>query len=219
MGTEGELAAAYSKLEGYAARLALLHHVVTHIDLETSDIRPVGPRSVEAGITLVRWFAGEAERIYTTLSETVEERDTRRLIDWIRAHGGQTTARALQKSNSRKYPTTDTAKAALDALAEAEIGEWVEPNRTKNGGQPARRFILHPTPDTTDSTSPDDGDEPDDDDPPMPDTSPDSSPPIFSFAERNEGSVGTVGCRTGQSEIDGESKTRQGRTTMSDEEM
>jgi len=28
---EGELAAAYSKLEGYAARLALLHHVVSHV--------------------------------------------------------------------------------------------------------------------------------------------------------------------------------------------
>src|SRR5262249_19977151 len=49
---EGELAAAFSKLEGYAARFALLHHVVTHFGLDAGDLRPVGVKSVEAGITL-----------------------------------------------------------------------------------------------------------------------------------------------------------------------
>src|SRR5262249_54640429 len=47
---EGELAAAYSKLEGYAARLALIHHVVSHVFLDASDLRLVGTKSIEAGI-------------------------------------------------------------------------------------------------------------------------------------------------------------------------
>src|SRR5262249_50644549 len=52
-GVEGELAAAFSKLEGYAARLALVHHVVTHAHGQT-DCEPVEPVSVEAGVSLAR---------------------------------------------------------------------------------------------------------------------------------------------------------------------
>jgi hypothetical protein len=77
---EGEQAAAYSKLEGYAARFALLHHVVTHVGLHTPDLRPVGSRSFEAGVTLCQWFAHEAQRIYTLFTESDDERDTRRLV-------------------------------------------------------------------------------------------------------------------------------------------
>src|SRR5262249_40155162 len=63
---EGEVAAALSKLEGYAARFALLHHVVTLKGLDCDDaLHPVGVRSIEAGITLARWFGAEARRIYT----------------------------------------------------------------------------------------------------------------------------------------------------------
>src|SRR5262249_48715752 len=76
---EGQLAAALSKLEGYAARLALLHHVVGRVARGEDDRHPVGPESIEAGVTLCRWFAGEARRIYTTLSESTEQRETRRL--------------------------------------------------------------------------------------------------------------------------------------------
>src|SRR5262249_20540198 len=76
---EGELAASFSKLEGYAARLALIHHVVSCVALGSDDGGRVGTRSVEAGIALARWFAHESRRIYATLSESTEERDTRRL--------------------------------------------------------------------------------------------------------------------------------------------
>src|SRR5262249_30943318 len=72
---EGEIAAALSKLEAYAARFALLHHVVTHVALETSDLRPVGPASVQTGVALSRWFAHEAQRVYSILHETEEARD------------------------------------------------------------------------------------------------------------------------------------------------
>src|SRR5262249_22510255 len=81
---EGELAAAYSKLEGYAARLALIHHVVSHVFLDASDLRLVGTKSIEAGIYLARWFGYEVGRIYATLSETVEQREHRWLVEWIR---------------------------------------------------------------------------------------------------------------------------------------
>ena len=192
---EGDLAAAFSKLEAYAARFALLHHVVTHVHLDTADVRPVGPRSVEAGIALCQWFANEARRIYSTLTEDDEERNDRRLVEFIRARGGQITARALQKSNSRKYPSAETAEQALDTLVQAGLADWTERPTTAKGGRPTRSLILRPTQDTTDGTN--DGEDEDGDDTPTdpPDTTPQPStkPP---FPRENEGCVGSVLCRT-----------------------
>jgi DNA polymerase I-like protein with 3'-5' exonuclease and polymerase domains len=193
---EGELAAAFSKLEGYAARFALLHHVVTLTGLGSDDTaHPVGAKCVEAGVTLCHWFANEARRIYATLAETEEERDARRLVEYVRSRGGRVTARALQKSNSRKYPDAATARAALEALARAGLGHWTEPEAGPRGGQPAVWFVLHagPTPDTTDTTP--DGEDDGDGfgarhNPPPPDTTPQN-------AGEKPGCVGSVGRRVG----------------------
>jgi hypothetical protein len=151
---EGELAAAYSKLEAYAARLALLHHVVTHVGLETDDSRQVGVRSVKAGTTLCRWFAAEARRLYSTLTESEVQRDGRRLVEFIAGRGGAITARQLQRSNDRKYPTSGDAEDALDALVSANLAVWEETPETPQGGQCARFCRLRPTPDSCSETDP-----------------------------------------------------------------
>jgi DNA polymerase I-like protein with 3'-5' exonuclease and polymerase domains len=176
---EGELAAAYSKLEAYAARFALIHHVVSRTARGEDDLAPIQRESIEAGVALCRWFAGEARRIYATLSESAQERDTRRLIDFVRARGGRLTAKELQRSNSRKYPTADAATEALEGLVRAGCGCWVDREPDCRGGRPTRDFELHPTTDDTDETSDDDegagGDppaKPPDDTPPAPDDTP-----------------------------------------------
>jgi len=79
--TAGDLKAAYSKLEAYCARLALLVHVVRQASGE--PIRQVDAASVEAAATLVGWFGHETHRIYATLSQTDEERERNQLIGWI----------------------------------------------------------------------------------------------------------------------------------------
>jgi hypothetical protein len=155
---EGEVAAALSKLEGYAARLALLHHVVTCIATGADDRAPVGPASVEAGVTLCRWFAAEARRIYSTLTESEEARDARHLIEHIRAREGRITARELQRANSRKYPTADAAEAALDALVQAGLAQWVDGDPSPRGGHRRRWLELCPTHDTSDTRSEDEED-------------------------------------------------------------
>jgi hypothetical protein len=150
---EGDVAAALSKLEGYAARFALIHHVVTHVGLDTHDDRDIGPCSVEAGVTLARWYAQEARRIYAALRESDVERQTRCLLDWVRSRGADgVTARDLRRSNAGRYPRSEDAEAALAALVEAGAGHWVEQPTTGKGGQPTRRFQINPTPDRTDRT-------------------------------------------------------------------
>ena len=101
---------------------------------------------------LCRWCANEARRIYGTLTETDADRDIRRLVEWIRSQGGATTAKQLQRSNSRKYPNSDAATLALEALAAARYGHWVDRPSDTKGGRPTRDFILLPTTDDTDET-------------------------------------------------------------------
>jgi hypothetical protein len=148
---EGELAAAFSKLEAYAARFALLHHVVKHATIESDDCDSIQADSIQAGVRLCRWCAGEARRIYGTLSESTEEREQRRLVEFIQSRGGRITGRDLQRTNGRKYPTRDHAEAALDLLAQDSLGYWQEPASLPKSGHPARVLILHPTPDTSDT--------------------------------------------------------------------
>ncbi|MHB1422806.1 MAG: DUF3987 domain-containing protein [Gemmataceae bacterium] len=162
---EGELAAAFSKLEAYAARFALLHHVVSCASVRADDDIPIDAKAIEDGIALARWFGNEARRIYSTLSESAEERERRQLLEFIGGRGGSITVRQLQRSNCRKYPDADTAEQALNDLAKANLGEWRVGSISQNGGHRIRSLVLRMTHDTSD-TRPDedeeDGDEPSD---------------------------------------------------------
>jgi hypothetical protein len=152
---EGEMAALFSKLEGYAARLALAHHVVSKVAGGGDDADPVEPESVDAAVELTRWFAVEAERIYLTLDEDDGQRQVRRLLDLIRGRGGGITVRELMTANRRRYPTAEAAEAALGGLVEAGLAAWKESTPGPKGGRPVRRCVLRITHHTTHTTGPD----------------------------------------------------------------
>ena len=135
-------AAAFSKLEGYAARFALIHHLVRVTAGEIPD-GPVGLESVEAGVGLARWFADESERVYAMLGEDEPTRELRELAESIDRRGGRISARDLQRQNSRKYRTSAEAEGALNELVAAGWGNWgsCAPER---GGHPIRQFVLCP---------------------------------------------------------------------------
>lgn len=77
--------------------------------------------SMEAGITLSRWFGGEARRVYGVSGESEGDRKRRRLAEWISKRGGNVTPRELQQ-NYRAYPTAREAEQALDALVKDGLG-------------------------------------------------------------------------------------------------
>lgn len=138
-----ELSAAWSKLEGYAARLALIIHFARwaagDATLEHSD--QIDADSMRRAVTLAEWFKQEARRVYGLLSETDEERDRRQLADWISKRGGTVTAREVQQGH-RQYRTAEDAEAAMDDLAKAGLGTWQPVPPTAKGGRPHRVFIL-----------------------------------------------------------------------------
>lgn len=137
----GDLAAAWAKLEGYAARFALVHHLVRRAAGENvgDEIDAV---SIAAGVKLSRWFAHEARRVYAVLGETEEDRARRQLIEWIERRGGAVTVRELTHSFGHYRGQTSEAKADLDALAEAGFGAWEYLAPGPKGGRPSARFVL-----------------------------------------------------------------------------
>lgn len=138
----GELSAAWSKLEEYAARLALVVHFARWAagDERLTHDGPIDAASMAAGIRLANWFKGEARRVYALLGETDEDRDRRRLVEWIERKGGSATPREVQMG-CRWLREAGTAEAALDALAKAGWGTW-EPTPRGRRGQPTRHFRL-----------------------------------------------------------------------------
>lgn len=150
---EERLIAAWSKLEGAAARIALIIHQVRHAAGD-ADVEPfrIDEQSVRSGITLARWFGHETERVYVTLRETDEERAARELCDWIANHGGEASARQLAR-NLRRFRNTDEAEAALKILVDSGRGSWhMPPGPGPAGGRPADRSFRLGTTGSADKT-------------------------------------------------------------------
>jgi len=140
---DGVLASVWSKLEGYAARLALVVHLVrvAHGDptLETAD--GIDAASMTAGTMLADWFGGEARRIYGLWSESDEERERRELVEVIGRHGGRATPRELTQWSRAYRGDAPGAEAAMARTVEAGLARW-EPSPPGTRGQPTRRCVL-----------------------------------------------------------------------------
>lgn len=136
----GDLSAAWSKLEEYATRLALVIHYVRWAAGDLTDERVLDAESMQAGILLAEWFKNEARRVYAMLDESDADRDQRRLVEWIERKGGPVTAREVQQG-CRWLKEPGAAEEALEGLAKAGRGTW-EQALAGQRGQPTRRFRL-----------------------------------------------------------------------------
>jgi hypothetical protein len=140
----GDLASAWSKLEETAARLALIIEL-TRWASGGRNVPPtyVDARSMEAAIALANWFKYETRRIYAeVLTDDGDRKPTgrERLIEWLARQRVPVTARQVQQG-CRFLRQPGHAEAALEDLAAAGAGEWVDPGPGQRG-QPARRFRL-----------------------------------------------------------------------------
>jgi len=146
----GPMSAALPKATRYALRFALIHHCVTEASHGRDGGRGcISDEAMAAGETLARWFVHEAERVYATIGEKPEERETRRIAELVKRlslhHGGTVRPRDLQRANEGKYPTAEIAEAALDSLVFDGLGTWLEVPIGSRGGRPARAFVLIPS--------------------------------------------------------------------------
>lgn len=135
---DDDLAAAWSKLEAYAARFALIFQLCSWAAGDASG-NAVDELSMAAAIELSDWFGGEARRVYGLFVETDDDRETRELVELIRRKGGSITARELAHS-SRQFRAAGKAESALNELSRGGFGAWgVE----LTAGRPRQLFTLN----------------------------------------------------------------------------
>lgn len=140
--SEGDQAYALAKLEGYCARFALLFSVVEYYAGEVME-EVVTLEHVRKAITLVQWFANEAERVYALVKNPEELLEEDRLLDFIASIGGEITSRRLLRSNPSKYKKTEVCRALLESLVQKGLGKW-EYRKTvgADGRPPATVFVA-----------------------------------------------------------------------------
>lgn len=140
----GDESAAWSKLEGYAARLALVVHLTRWAagDATLADPARVDEASIAAGVVLARWFGDEARRVYAILSESDDDRETRRLVEWIEHKGGTATVRDLTRGPREYRGDPERAAKALGELVAAGVAVWDHDDHGPKGGRPTERVRL-----------------------------------------------------------------------------
>lgn len=137
---EGDLAAAYSKLEEVPARLALILHYIAWA-AGCADADAVDELTLRAAVTLGQWFCREADRVYDLLSESAADRDRRRLLDWIERRGGTVTAREVL-TGCRWLRSAGAVELALNDLVREGFGRWQNIPAGPKGGRPTRVFTT-----------------------------------------------------------------------------
>src|SRR5262249_19842329 len=143
---EGHARSAWAKLEGYAARFALIFHCVRQAT-GAKELDYVDEEDVRAGIELARWFGIETLRVYRQMHECDEDRQRRELLEWIAGRGGRVTARDLQRGPQRYREHLGQAEADLQALVDNGDGSWAIKRPGAAGGKPTHVFCMAESPD------------------------------------------------------------------------
>lgn len=142
--TNDDLSAHFKKLKGVCVRLALVFACVRAAD-SNSPICNIDREDMQRAITVTEWFKSEAMRVYSMLAETDEQRETRQLVEWIRARGGSCTVRDMARNLSRFKDDEAGARAMLKQLEELGYGRVTYES---GPGQPSPRFTLYESPTT-----------------------------------------------------------------------
>jgi hypothetical protein len=129
--------AAWNKLSGYAARLALVGQVAHNPEAEAVTEKVMAP-----ACDMARWFGKEAVRIYASLAETHEQREQRELCEFIERRGGAVYEREVMQSFTRLKNDKLGTERELTALVKAGRGKWELVDHGGGPGRPARKFRL-----------------------------------------------------------------------------
>lgn len=141
----GDLAAAWSKLEETAGRLALIIHESRLAAGEHGSTDEIDAGSMAAAIELADWFKYETRRVYALLAESEIDRALRqaddRLAAFVVSHGGSVAVREVI-AGVRSIANAEAAERALQRLVDAGRGLWIDKPTSDQGGRPTRLFVL-----------------------------------------------------------------------------
>jgi Protein of unknown function (DUF3987)/VirE N-terminal domain len=128
--------AAWNKLTGYGARLALVGQLARDSKAENTS-----GKVMQAASDLARWFGNEAMRIYAELAETREQRELRELCEFVERRGGGVTVRDAITYHWPLKNQPEKAEQQFEQLVRAGRGRW-EQVKPLGRGRPTRIFRL-----------------------------------------------------------------------------
>jgi hypothetical protein len=128
-----------NKAEAWAARLALVFHMIAQAGADPTRGDRIKADSIEAGVGVARWAAREWRRVFEGIQAGAIEADDRLLREWLRSRGGVATARDVARHGPRAYRAPGVAEAALQRLTKNGAAEWAQ---VPTGGRPADAVRL-----------------------------------------------------------------------------
>ncbi len=137
----------WPKITAYAARIALVLHVVRWVESKTADFEKVDGESMESAIRLMRWFKRESLRIIEKVRGEVAQVDfeANSIMEAIRRNGGAITVRELQQARSmyRNSGGADLAEKKLREMVSAGKLEAVWEQGDRGRGKEIFRIISN----------------------------------------------------------------------------
>jgi hypothetical protein len=141
-----QLKSAWSKLEGQAARLALVFQVIREIHLPSPDenATTISADTLDAALAWIEWLKNETRRIYYTLMQKGNARQADKLMTFARRKGGSITAAAAARAGAGGRDAAEVEKIMVGLVA-VGFAEWHWPDQPK-GGRPTHYFRLKAIP-------------------------------------------------------------------------
>jgi hypothetical protein len=130
----------WGKLKAYAARLALVLHYLWLVQGKGKE-GDLEAATIERTVKLIDYFKGHLKLVYGRLRLTAEDNHLLEVIDWIRRHNNQCTARDLVRA--KKVTPASKAKKFMIELQERGYGRLE--SVTGGNGRLMQRFVLDPS--------------------------------------------------------------------------
>ena len=134
----GPVGSMLAKGEGWAARLALVFHMIAQAGADTMRGDRIRVDSIEAGVGIARWAAREWRRVFAEMTYGAALEDDAGLREWIAGRGGVASPRDVRRGLA-KYRAAGAAEAGLARLVRAGKAEW---HASPTGGRPADAVRL-----------------------------------------------------------------------------
>jgi hypothetical protein len=122
-----------SKAEAWAARLALVCHLIRQAGAEPALRSRIDADSITRGVGLARWAAREWTRVFRLMEQGGDDAADARLREWIVSRGGSASVRDVRRG-LRRYQAPGRAEEGLRRLVASGAAEWTADS---SGGRPA----------------------------------------------------------------------------------
>jgi hypothetical protein len=130
----------YEKLKSYAARLALICHLVRRLE-ERQLGEEIDARSVAMGWALVDHYKVHAAQVHGLFARSADDARGDALVAWMRRHQlPQVTARQACRAGAAGMKTASEATATFRYLADKGWGRLER--RQSRGGHQVVEFVL-----------------------------------------------------------------------------